>query len=400
LSWAALSFSLLLSAAAATPTTDVGGDPSVDLSPSAQPPPSTELSLQGGLGHGVQLRSASNDFKLKVRARLQLRAAVRADDEDVDDPIQPELLVRRARIVVAGSAFDDFVEWYIQLGLSQNDVEPDNPIIVRDAAVSFNVHDRLKLRFGQMKVPFDRQRLASSSAQHFAERSTVVNELNLDRDIGAIAVVDVVDERLDFQGGVFGGDGRNRPTPTLTPLLAGRFQWTPFGSFDDLVEGDLARRERPVAALAVAGAYNVGTTRSRSTHAQVLVGGDVDYAHVNVDAVVKWRGASAMLSGITRQAIAVRGDVATRSAAGLVAQAGYFVTDGLELVVRGATMSPLGLGGDVALDPSLRHQLEGALGANLYFVGQGLKLQLDAGSIAPQGERPDFIARAQLQLFL
>ncbi len=125
--------------------------------------------------------------------------------------------------------------------------------------------------------------------------------------------------------------------------------------------------------------------------------------HATVDGIFKWRGTSVMVSGIGRSALSTRGAARARNGVGVVGQAGHFVTDGLELVARAAALgpvSPLGDASSVVVDDGLRRQLEFALGANLFFVGQGLKLQLDAGTIAPEGERPDLVARAQLQIFL
>jgi len=378
--------------------TGTGGDDDSVTSPD-------DLILDAGLGRGVSLKAEDGSFEFQARARLQLRAQATVDDDASDDEarLRPELFVRRARLVFGGRVLHDTFQWQVQLGMSQNDVEKDLPVIVRDAYVTWNAPLRLGVRVGQMKVPFDRQRLTSSSAQQFTERSRVINELNLDRDIGVQLIhAHLLDEKLAVQVGVFGGDGRNRPVPTPSMLSVARVQLSPFGAFDDLVEGDVGRGDAPRLAIAAAAAFNVDSTRERSTHGDVLADDVIDYAHGTADVLFKWRGVSAMASGLVR--IAVDDDDAlvpvARSAAGGVAQVGVVVVDGLELAVRGAVTVPVVVEVENEAAFAARGvEWEGTFGTNYYFAGHNLKLQLDAGLVGDEVERPDFVARSQLQLF-
>lgn len=397
---------------------DVDGDDDSVTSPQ-------DLILDAGLGRGVSVKAEDGSFEFQARARIQLRAQATADDDaDVDEAgLRPEFFVRRARLVFGGRVLRDLFQWQVQLGLSQNDVEPDLPVVVRDAYITWNAPLDLGVRVGQMKVPFDRQRLTSSSAQQFTERSRMVNELNLDRDIGVQLIhTGLVDDKLAVQLGVFGGDGRNRPTPTPTLLSVARVQLQPFGAFDDLVEGDLGRTPSPKLAIALAGAFNADSTRVRSTHGTQLieprdadgdgtteVGVGIDYAHATADVLFKWRGLSAFASGIARVATD-DGDsnddeaAIARSAAGVVAQVGYLVVDGLELAARGAVTVPLDPaawgGPDNAIDLDERGaEWEATVGSTFAFAGHNLKLQLDGGLVGDDSERPDVVARSQLQLY-
>ena len=381
-----------------------------------------DLILDGGPGHGVSLKAKDGSFEFQARARLQLRAQATVDDDPAADEarLRPEMFVRRARLVLGGRVLHDLFQWQVQLGMSQNDVESDLPVIVRDAYITWNTPLQLGVRVGQMKVPFDRQRLSSSSAQQFTERSRVVGELNLDRDIGVQLIHShLLGEAISVQLGVFGGDGRNRPTPTPTMLTTARVQLTPLGAFDDLVEGDLGRNDEPRLAVAVAGAFNVDSTRVRSTHGTQLgintaadldgdglSDGGIDYAHGTADAVFKWRGASVLVSGIARLALDDGGAVTpvARSAAGMLAQVGYVVVDGLELAVRGGVLLPLDPrawdGPENAVDlVAAGTEWETTIGTTFAFAGHNLKLQLDGGVVGNELERPDLIARSQLQLF-
>ena len=370
------------------------------------------VDVSGGFGHGVTVASgdgvaADNAFAVTARLRLQLRGGVTVDDDD-DDPdarLRPEFLVRRARIALSGHVLDHRFEWKVQLGLSQNDVEADLPIIVRDANVTWNATPAVGLRVGQMKVPFDRQRLTSSSAMQFADRSRVVKELNLDRDIGLVVVTRPFGEHLNLQAGLFGGDGRNRPIPKAGLLWAARAQWTPLGDFDDLEEGDLERSPSPKVAFAVAAALNAQSIRARSTHGGVLAvdgsGGALDYAHGTADVLFKWQGYSLLVQGLARQAMQDGGApvAVARSGAGLLLQGGVLVVDGLELVGRLGLLVPLHTDGAPDNATDLVREWESTLGANLCVLGHDLKLQLDGGFVGTGLERPDLVARSQLQLY-
>ena len=367
------------------------------------------VEVSGGPGRGITIASAddgADSFAVTARLRLQLRGAVTVDDDDEgDDALRPEFLVRRARIALAGHMLAHRFEWKLQLGMSQNDVEADLPIIIRDANVTWNATPTLGVRVGQMKVPFDRQRLTSSAAMQFADRSRAVNELNLDRDIGLVVVAKPFHEQLNLQAGLFGGDGRNRPTPKAGLLWSARVQWTPLGAFDDLEEGDLQRSADPKVAFAVAGAFNKGSTRTRSTHGDVLdkdgSRGAIDYAHATADMLFKWQGVSLLVQGMTRQAVDDGGapDPVARSGAGVLTQGGVVVVDGLELVGRLALLVPLRVDDAPDNAADLVREWEGTVGANLCLAGHDLKLQLDGGLVGTDRERPDLVARSQLQLF-
>jgi phosphate-selective porin OprO/OprP len=370
------------------------------------------LDVDAGMGKGVVIAADDGSFEVQVRARLQLRAAVTADDDasDDEDPVRPEFLVRRARLTASGQVLNTMFEWKLQLGMSQSDVETDLPIIVRDAFVTWNAPAHLGVRFGQMKVPFDRQRLTSSSSLQFADRSRVVNELNLDRDIGVVVSHDaLLGEALTLQAAVFGGDGRNRPVPRSGLLSVVRAQLTPLGAFDDLVEGDLERTPTPKLAIAAAAGLNLGTTRSRSTLGTFIDPGaglgSIDYAHGMLDVVFKWRGVSVLAEGLVRAGLHDHQAPTpiARSATGAVLQAGVMVTDSLELVGRGGVLVPLdvtawgGAENDAAL-VARGTEWEGMVGSTFFFSGHDVKLQLEAGAVGAHDERADLVARSQFQL--
>lgn len=347
-------------------------------------------------------------WHLNARARIQLRAAATSDptSDDLDELLAAEFLVRRARLAFKGMLLNDAILWNLQLGMSQNDVELDRPIIVRDAWVQCNAPLGVGLRVGQMKVPFDRQRMVSSSALQFADRTRTMSELTLDRDIGLqLLHMGLLDKRLAVQAGLFGGDGRNRPTPNSGFLSVGRVQVQPFGAFDDLAEGDIERRESPALAIAAAGGTSVRTTRVLATTGRVLEKdgseGLLDYGHATIDALFKWRGFSLFVAALGRLGFDDHGAPApiARSAVGGFVQAGMMTIGGLELVARAAHTQPIQLQGMAPNDPTLVPEWEASGGVNFYWLGHDLKLNTDLGALGPEDGPVRVFGRTQLQLF-
>ena len=112
------------------------------------------VEVSGGFGRGITIASTENgddSFAVTARLRLQLRGAVTVDDDDEGNAaLRPEFLVRRARIALAGHMLAHRFEWKLQLGMSQNDVEADLPIIIRDANVTWYATPTLGVRVGQL----------------------------------------------------------------------------------------------------------------------------------------------------------------------------------------------------------------------------------------------------------
>jgi hypothetical protein len=372
------------------------------------PDRSATLLWRAAPGDGVTIGAMDGSWHLNARARIQLRAAATSDptSDDLDELLAAEFLVRRARLAFKGMLLNDAILWNLQLGMSQNDVELDRPIIVRDAWMQWNAPLGVGLRVGQMKVPFDRQRMVSSSALQFADRTRTISELTLDRDIGLqLMHMGLFDKRLVVQAGLFGGDGRNRPTPNSGFLSVGRVQVQPFGAFDDLVEGDIERRESPALAIAAAGGTSVRTTRVLATTGRVLEEdgseGVLDYGHATVDALFKWRGFSLVVAGLGRLGFDDHGapEPIARSAVGGFVQAGVMTIGGLELVARAAHTQPIQFQGMAPNDPTLVSEWEASGGVNFYWLGHDLKLNTDLGAIGPEDGPVRVFGRTQIQVF-
>lgn len=365
--------------------------------------PGVRVSAEPGRGLTID---AGEPFSAQLRARLQLRATVRV----VADDAQALFEVKTARIWWTGHVLDPRVRYGLQLALGANDFEPGNPSPIFDAYVEVTHLRDLNVRVGQFFVPFDRARTVRESSLMTVDRSEVVRELTLDRDVGiAAGSGDLfgLGGVLSYTLGFFGGDGRNRiGFADVGFLYTARVSVRPFGAFDDDAESDLSRGP---PRLAVGGgiAFNHRADRARSTTGLRFERAHFDYLHLAADVVFKWAGVSFLGEIVWRGASRDRfewiddaGGVHvewSRSGWGYLVQLGVLVYDGFELwsrwehlVAREGTDPAL-----VAQAAALGHGL--AAGANLYLNGHALKIQADwAWAFGESLEGGVHLARLQL----
>lgn len=382
----------------------------------AAPPPDAEAPappvVHAAWGQGLKVNG--DDFSLQVRARAQLRAAVFVPGEEGADP-EAAAMVRRLRLVMTAKNPSRNLQLSLQLGFAPRDMESDLMVPLYDAVATWTPLRDLGVRAGQMKVPFNRESVVSSSALQFVDRSVNNATLNLDRDIGVQLFSDDlfgIGGRLGYQLGVYNGDGRNRVVGDTGFLYVARVDVRPLGTFEDInAQADLGRKRPPRLDLGVAAARNIGTVRARSTSGDTL---DVPftYDHGAVDLVFKAKGFSLHGEAIVRRATETSAratlddgtevTATSGSAWGWSAQAGYVFPGGWEPVVRYATVMPMAAldGRAVPDEPAVPSETEARAGLNWYVQGHDLKVQLDAGLLGgdahPDG---DVEVRLQSQLF-
>lgn len=364
------------------------------------PPKAPHASVDAHWGEGVTFKSG--DFSLSIRGRVQARAEAIVPTPESTVARVNQLLIRRARLSL-NARYADTWTMVVQLAFSILDMEPDAPNVLRDAHLTWSGLRDLNIRVGQTKVPFGRQRVISSGNQQMVDRSIVVGELNLDRDVGILLRSDDLfglGGVLSYTLGVMGGDGRNRLGTNVGLLYVARAQVNPFGKFDDLVASDLGRLEKPRLSIGVAAARNVATVRQRSTISTTFKNGSLTYDHLAADVLFKWRGFSLEAEALLRYAEqpSLVGATTTewaRAGWGYYVQAGYLPIEAFEVSARWGQLRPF-----TGTDPSFKHQRELGVGIGWYPKQHNLKLQSDVFWL-PVGERFDvgsWQVRAQLQL--
>lgn len=353
-------------------------------------------SIEAKWGDGVTLKH--DQFSFNVRGRAQLRAEAIVPSPESTATRLNQVLIRRARLNFTARHGETWTLLF-QLAFANLDMESDAPNVLRDAYINWAGLRDLNIRAGQMKVPFDRQRLISSGNQQLIDRSLVVTELNLDRDVGVILRSDDflgLGGRLSYAAGVMSGDGRNRLGTNVGLLYVGRVQVNPFGKFEDLQACDLERLATPRLSIGLAAAYNAMTVRQRSTFGSTLRNGGFNYSHFAADVLFKWHGFSFEAEALMRLAdVASHGNEWSRSGWGYFVQAGYSPITAFEVSARWGQLRPFG-----GTDPSFQQQRELGGGVGWFPVRHSLKLQGDFFWL-PTGQRFDvgtWQARVQLQL--
>jgi hypothetical protein len=369
--------------------------------------PSTAARVDASFGKGVTIHSADESLSLNLRGRMQLRATVLDTPEDGQDATT-EVGVRRLRLAFAGHAFSPKLTYKIQLAFSNLDTEPDLRLPLRDAYITWEPLRDVSFHAGQKKVAYGRQRVTSSSSLQMVDRSIVIGELNLDRDVGLeVFSKDLfgLGGHLGYVLGVYGGDGRNRLGREHGLLYAARIEGRPFGKFQDHVEADMAWETKPRLSLGLGAAYNQNTNRPRSTTGTPYASGDFDYLHLGADLVFKFSGFSLQGEVMIRKAdrdsrvVDMNGEASTiraRSARGAYVQAGQMLLDEVEVTARYGRFEPLGDDGD----PTLVRSDELGGGLNYYVSGHDLKVQGDYFYLPTGGfDGGAHQGRVQAQLF-
>jgi phosphate-selective porin OprO/OprP len=396
-------------ASATEPATEPAptAEPALATEPEPEPPPTLanldrerEAELPNArykIGNGVTIASANGRYSLQVRARLQFRYDL--DHPNVEGEALSQLFqIRRARVVLAGNVFSPHIRYQFQFGFSPRDMSNDipsdledsirrNPL--RDARLEFTRLRDFSIWVGQSKVPFSRERVISSSNLSMVDRSLVNAEFSLDRDIGIAATSKDLGGlgKLGYSIGVFLGEGRNSFESQDTGLLyVGRFEVTPFGKFEDYVQGDGERSEKPGLSIGAAYAFHDRAHAARGVGGNPPAdGGTTDFHHFTADVAFKWSGVSLLTAFHLRRGFnrvnggALDADdmpIATapaRQGIGWIGQLGWVVPKiPLEFVGR------YGLSRNIYGDQSTQPDAdEAGAGINWYFVGHNLKLQVD-----------------------
>lgn len=200
-------------------------------------------------GRGLGLTSPDSLFQLNIRFRMQNRATY-IDNEDEKPGYEGQ--IRRLRLRFDGYVGDPRFLYAIQLSFSPGDVgeiqEGENLNVIRDAVIFYRPNRKWSILFGQTKLPGNRQRVNSSGALQFTDRSINNARFNIDRDFGFQVHQlneDVNKFSYNFKTAISTGEGRNTTDKADDGVaLTGKVELFPLGSFSKdgtNFEGDIAR---------------------------------------------------------------------------------------------------------------------------------------------------------------
>lgn len=258
-------------------------------------------------GKGIGMTSPDSLYQLNIRFRMQNRATFYEHDakEETFDA-----QIRRLRLRFDGFVGNPHFKYALQLSFSPGDLggaihDGDNINIIRDAVVMYTPNKHWNFIFGQTKLPGNRQRVNSSGALQFTDRSINNAKFNIDRDFGfqAYYLNQKKDEfAYNIKTAISSGKGRNWSGESNNFALTGKIELYPFGNFKsngEYFEGDLLREQSPKLMISAVAHKNYGAIKQRGQTGKAL------YEKRNIesyfiDAILKYNGWAAMGSFMKR----------------------------------------------------------------------------------------------------
>ncbi|HTF80271.1 MAG TPA: porin, partial [Cytophagales bacterium] len=340
---------------------------------------------------GLGICTSDSSFSLHLRFRMQNRFLMNTVSDENLNPASWEARVRRCRLSFAGHILDQRLTYYLQLSFSRGDMDwnaPDgsvintSPNVVRDAVVYYRPFRQLQVGLGQTKLPGNRQRVISSGAQQFYDRSIVNALFTLDRDFGIFAHYSgtiVRDFRFGIKGAVSSGEGRNNIVNNSGLAYTARLELLPLGKFTDegdYFEGDLVREGKPKISLGVVYHYNDLAMRSQGQLGRDLLS-PKSYSAFIADFLLKYKGIALSSEYLRRDHDnPVSSSATSRSSlnvgSGLNSQLSYCFKNRYEMAMRHSITS---LNIDNNLEARINQQI--GLGVTKYLNKHKVKLQFN-----------------------
>jgi hypothetical protein len=150
----------------------------------------------------------AGDEVININGQLQVHGLIENVDDPYNDSTRLFLFLRQARLSIngdyKGSTYE--VEWM----MGGEEVPERNSVMsLLDAYIDTPLTDSLKLKLGQYKVPYGRERLQDSGNSFNVNRSIVNNYVNIGRDVGFTLHQET--GMLSGALGLFTGGGINIP---------------------------------------------------------------------------------------------------------------------------------------------------------------------------------------------
>ncbi|MCI0631205.1 MAG: hypothetical protein L0Y44_11200 [Phycisphaerales bacterium] len=352
--------------------------------------------LMAGWSEHFFLASADGRFKLIIDGAMQIRYVYNYLERapgSLGDQHRQGFEHTRMRLTFRGHVFSSDIQYLIRSEFARAGGTGNDQLL--DAWVRYNFSDEWSIRFGQFKIPFNREELVSPFEQLAVERSLVNEIVNLGRSQGIELSYHDDQNRLSLAT----TDGAS-PNPLLlgnAALLGGPHTNTSAIALD--VEYDAAMRYERLAAgtweqfddftsprddeFGLMWGIAVHAQEGESTGVASFLGQSSTRAFgATADLSVEWGGANAFVSAtyhyvdtpINPQNFQ---NVGLFHIIGIVAQVGVYVTPKWELFLRGefaeaenrSTPTPTNI-------PDLNLV---TVGANYYLNGQDLKWSTDLG---------------------
>ena len=220
---------------------------------------------------GFTLATADGLFRTRIQWRFQGRWTYpeRSDPRDKEafmDNEESTFELRRVRMKVGGHGYQPWIKYYFEVdwqpGRDFDDGAGNAATRLIDWRIMLEKYTWAKLRIGQWKINYSRERVDSSGKQTMVERSIMNRIFTIDRQIGAMLYGRVnpgtpVD--MNSHLGVYSGSGRGvAKNDDDNMMYMGRLQWNVFGRELKWRQSDVKFHKNPTASLSIGGYTTIG----------------------------------------------------------------------------------------------------------------------------------------------
>ncbi len=347
-------------------------------------------------GKGFEFHFFDNSYLLHMDFRGQFRASYPfdgfpADGEGFND-YETELGISRARIKIGGYVLKPYYNFYFE-----QDIKGGNLL---DFRAQLEKLPYLKLRVGQWKARYSRERVISSGKQEGLERSLINSVFTIDRQQGISLYGDLGrDDRQDFQywASVFMGTGRGGDPDGGSQLMYMlRLQYNPIGVADKFSGSDLKRHERFTPSIAIAGVTNESAYTSFSTRGggqlygfEPGVGGQYKVDQGMFETAFKYKG-WAWQQEFHYKRINDQVNLTITEMIGNYVQLGYFLNEHFSKIPKQFEVFSRFAFYDANIHAAENMNYEYTLGCNWFFKGHKNKLTFDYSYLEYNQFNPHF----------
>jgi regulator of replication initiation timing len=376
--------------------------------------------LQNGMMAGWSdhffLASADGRFKLQLEGQLQVRWIGNYVDHPAEDNYIAGFENTRSKLTLSGHVFSPDLQYLVRTDATRNEPGLVNGLFfLRDAWVRYNLNNEFSIRFGQFKVPFNREELVASQYQLAVERSIINENMNAGRTQGVelTFATDFQKIQVAFDDGStdsLGGFNAAGGNPVNTAWSVEDVEWAVQARYEHLIAGSWDQfkdfTSPPGDEFGMLFGF-AGHAQKDESNGQPSFGrNETRWYGLTGDLSMEWGGASAFA-----QAIYHYFDTPNLNANvwGVVVQAGVYITPKVELYGRWE-YGWWDVGGVEFPDANLF-----TVGGNWYIDGHDVKFTADFGIAesdivnawdadiagwrdAPRGSRPQVVIRTQFQL--
>ena len=205
---------------------------------------------------GFELSDRTGNYLMQIEWRGQFRAAYPFDNNPVTNiDFENEAIhfgINRARIKVGGHSIKPWFKYYLEYELYASNL--------LDFRMMYEKYPWLKIKVGQWKVQYNRERIISSGKQQTMDRSILTRTFTIDRQQGISIFGNLTNGgKLNFSYwfSAFTGTGRGNDMPEDNHLMyMTRLQWNPTGNPLKFSGSDIENHSKLKMLFAIAGVTN------------------------------------------------------------------------------------------------------------------------------------------------